>query len=307
MPETTAEAAAMVAAVTEHAPKENLVRAARAGVQMRAVDPGTSEAGDGQTLYGHFSVANQWTEIDSWYEGNFLERVAPGAFRKTFKEQRDRIRVLLEHGQDPQIGNKPIAEISDLREDDIGAYYEARLFDGLPQLVMDGLRASQYGASFRFTVIRDEWVQEPGVSDYNPKGLPERTLKEVRISEFGPVTFGAYPNASADVRSLTGELMLGRAVAQPERMRAVLDYLERRDQRTATQTSPGPEGSEENESSERCDEDTADATEAEAQTRSDTAPSDERAARDGHATDERRTRPNHLYGMSRKESRTWSL
>jgi phage head maturation protease len=111
--------------------------------------------------------------------------------------------VLLEHGHDPEIGNKPIAEPQTLSEDAEGAYYEARLFDGLSPLVIDGLRAGQYGASFRFSVMREEYVEDPGTSDENPMGLPERTLKELRVPEFGPVTFGAYSDATADVRSLT--------------------------------------------------------------------------------------------------------
>jgi hypothetical protein len=51
------------------------------------------------TLFGHFAVFNEWTEIDSMFEGHFLERIAPGAFKKTFREQQQK--VLFQHGQDP--------------------------------------------------------------------------------------------------------------------------------------------------------------------------------------------------------------
>jgi hypothetical protein len=66
------------------------------------------------------------------WEGNFMERFVPGAFKKTLRESRDKLRVLFQHGQDPEIGDKPIASINDVREDDEGAVYEASLFDGLP-------------------------------------------------------------------------------------------------------------------------------------------------------------------------------
>ena len=72
------------------------------------------------------------------------------------------MRVLFQHGRDPDIGDKPIAAIEDIREDDEGAYYEARLFDGLPPLILDGLRAGQYGASFKFGVLRERLREARG-------------------------------------------------------------------------------------------------------------------------------------------------
>ncbi len=197
--------------------------------EIRAVNPGVfvRAAGDGEDddsppiLFGHFARFDEWTEIDSWFEGRFMERIARGAFKKTMKEGRDQIRVLLQHGHDPSLGEKPIAEPQILREDDEGAYYEARLFDGVPEIVMDGLRAGQYGASFRFSVMREEMVEDPGTSDHNPQGLPERTLKELRVHEFGPVTWGAYPTATAGVRSLTDRFVFDWIVADPSRARAL--------------------------------------------------------------------------------------
>jgi hypothetical protein len=53
-----------------------------------------------------------------------MERVSPGAFRKTFTENRDRIKVLFQHGHDAQIGDKPLGQIIDLREDTVGAAYQ---------------------------------------------------------------------------------------------------------------------------------------------------------------------------------------
>jgi len=183
-------------------PTEDLYRAVYEpqSVKLRA----DSEAG-GPVMEGHFAVFNQWTEIDSVFEGRFLERVAPGAFRKTFKEQRERMRVLFQHGMDFQVGDKPLGPITDLREDDEGAYYEVPLLDApyVREDILPGLRANLYGASFRFRVLREEIDDDPGTSDHNPHGLQERTIKEAQVMEFGPVTFPAYEGATAGVRSAT--------------------------------------------------------------------------------------------------------
>jgi hypothetical protein len=55
-----------------------------------------------------------------------------------------------------------------------------------------------------FNVIREDWNQEPGQSDHNPEGIPERTVSEVRAFEAGPVTWPASPTATAGMRSRGG-------------------------------------------------------------------------------------------------------
>jgi hypothetical protein len=193
-------------------PRENLYRAVHmipTAAKGRRQAARATEQGDGRTLELQWSVTDVWTEIDSWYEGNFMERLAPGFAKKTIAENQAQMRIMLQHGGDPQVGQKPIASLVLVEENDIGGYSEGRLLDGLDPLIVSGLRAGQYGASFRFRVMVDEINAEPDPSDYNPKGLPERTIKEAAVSEFGPVTWGAYAEASAGVRSLTDEMQFG--------------------------------------------------------------------------------------------------
>lgn len=185
-------------------PTDNLVRAwARPeACQLRSADGG----GDGRTIFGHFAVFDRWTEINSWIEGRFLERIAPGAFVDSFAGRGLGIRILLEHGHDPQVGNKPIAQPTVFREDEIGAYYEGRLLDAAyVRDLMPALEAGQFGASFRFRVLDETWDDNPGRSESNPEGLPERTIKRVDVMEVGPVTFAAYDAATAGLRSSTDE------------------------------------------------------------------------------------------------------
>lgn len=150
-----------------------------------------------------------------------MERIAPGAFKKTFNENLARMRVLFQHGQDPQLGDKPLGPIRNLREDDTGAYYEVPLLrDDSGQVVdyirslLPGLREKLYGASFRFKVVKEEFDEEPDASDHNPNSLPERTVTEARVMEFGPVTFPAYASATAGLRSVTDEFRFPREVLE---------------------------------------------------------------------------------------------
>ena len=78
--------------------------------------------------------------------------------------------------------------------------YACQILDGVPELVVDGLRKGVYGASHRFSVVRETWDDKPIGGTHNPKKLPERTITEARVFEFGPVTFPANPKASAAVR-----------------------------------------------------------------------------------------------------------
>jgi HK97 family phage major capsid protein/HK97 family phage prohead protease len=197
--------------MSERPPKENLVRAMRPGSGIEYRDASTDGSG---TLSGHFSVFDAWYEVDSMWEGHFLERVAPGAFKKTFAENRDHIKVTFNHGMDPTMGDQVLGQIARLEEDRVGAAYEVPLFEGIPPLIMAGLRGNAYGASFRFRVITDEFDKRAKVSDYNPKGLPERTIKEAAVAEFGPVTFPASASATAAVRSMTDEYVMGRVKAE---------------------------------------------------------------------------------------------
>ena len=198
-------------------PRENIVRSAP-GIELTR----SGEAGM-PTLRGHFSVFNTWTTIDSAWEGTFRERVAPGAFTKTIQENRNNIKVLFQHGKDPQVGDKPLGAIHDIREDEHGAYYEVPLLDtSYNRDLLPGLEAGLYGASFRFKVLREDFDRDPERSADNPDGLPERTIKEAALYEFGPVTFGAYPTATAGVRSLTDEYILRSIVGEPERLERLL-------------------------------------------------------------------------------------
>jgi HK97 family phage prohead protease len=182
------------------------------------------DVGDGMPiLHGHFAVFNRWARIDSIVEGQFYESIAPGAFRKTIQENRQRMRVLFNHGKDPQAGMKPLGPIAELREDEEGAYYEVPLLDtSYNRDLLPGLQAGLYGASFQFSVMKERPNRSPGRSDHNPDGWPETVVQEAKVKEFGPVTFPAYQEADAGVRSLTDDFIVMQLVRDPERFQSLV-------------------------------------------------------------------------------------
>lgn len=170
---------------------------------IRMVDLPTSEVefradttvdGSLGTLAGYAAVFNSDTTIDSW-EGQFTERIAPGAFRKTLNESGDRVKVLFNHGFDPSIGDKPLGKPKVMRETSRGLWVEVPLDDtSYNRDLVASLRSGALdGMSFRFSVVRED------IDDSDT--LPVRTLREVKLYEFGPVTFPAYAATTAGVRA----------------------------------------------------------------------------------------------------------
>jgi HK97 family phage prohead protease len=290
-------------------PRDDLFRGNLHGLEIR------EDGDDGMpVLYGHFCRFNEWTEINSIFEGRFLERIAPGSAKKTIKESRDDIRCLFQHGRDFQIGDKVLGAFTELKEDGtVGVYYEAPLFDTIyNRELVPGLEAGVYGASFRMRVTREEFDEEPGVSEHNPDGIPERTIKEFRLFEGGPVTFPAYKNATASVRSLTDEFVLQRFLRDPERLRELIDQLPEEDARDRLEEAAAERTASHDTESEQRNEDVDTGEAEQADTDSENAPPETDAVRQDTSEIGRReaksSKPKPLYGMRQKtrKERPWT-
>lgn len=187
--------------------RENLLRALP-GVEFRAGEP----ADDGRigTIVGRLATYNQWAEVNSLVEGHFMERTLPGAFTKTFAENRARMQIIYDHGMDPHVGRKPLGPLESVVEDVRSIEYVGALLDtSYNRDLLPGLRAGVYGSSYRFDVPKDkdDWNYSPGRSDYNPQGLPERSIREIKVKEFGPTPFPVYDGTSSGVRSATDDYL----------------------------------------------------------------------------------------------------
>lgn len=178
-------------------PREDLVRAPSFMRSTNgAIDQEMRATEDGKTMTGYPIVFGEWTEIHSW-EGKFRETIEHGAVTKTLKERGDKVIVAWNHGYDPSIGDKPICATDVMEEQERGLWTESPFIDrpyaeDIRQTILQG---AIKGMSFRFSVTREEWNED------TEDGVPERTIKELRLYEFGPVTYPAYEATIVGIRS----------------------------------------------------------------------------------------------------------
>lgn len=184
-------------------------------VEFESKPAAEGEQADGRTLEGYGAVFDTPTRINNW-EGDFEERISPGAFSKTLSERKPIMQY--DHGRDARTGSVPIGAIQELREDPKGLYVCARLFDNpivepIRQAIEGGAIS---GMSFKFNVKRDEWRDGKGallrpeelgrlLHSAGDRGPLQRNIKEVQLFEVGPVATPAYSGTSVGVRSLTEE------------------------------------------------------------------------------------------------------
>lgn len=170
---------------------------------VRAAPDSSADRDGPDVMTVAFSRFNAWYEIDDVYEGRFLERTLPGSFKRSIGrlDNGKALKVLFNHGRDASMGSQVLGVPSLLVERDDSPYMEVPLLDGVPPLIVAGLRSGAYGSSFMFEVVSESWDYDPDPSNHNPNGLPERSILEVKLFEAGPVTWPANPDSTAGLRS----------------------------------------------------------------------------------------------------------
>lgn len=170
------------------------------------------ESGDGFTIDGYAAVFDTPTRIDSW-EGMFDEEIAFGAFGRSIRAKMPKMQY--DHGSHPMLGSLPLGRWTSMTEEKsaglhaVGRMSDNWLVEPFRQAIAD---EAVDGMSFRFSVVREEWMdaqgkkvkpEEVGRLLYEPSERTplRRILREVKITEAGPVAWPAYQETSVGVRS----------------------------------------------------------------------------------------------------------
>ncbi len=174
-------------------------------IRTNSVDFEVRAEGDGMTFTGYASVFNSPSED----LGGFIEYVAPGAFKRSL-QSRNEVKLLWNHDS-----GEPLASLRggtmQLVEDNRGLKVTAQLPNTTRgRDVAELLRTNVINTmSFGFNVIRDSWSGDGKT----------RTLESVRLFEVSVVSFAAYPETTAQVRS-------GNQTINPDQLADALLKLE---------------------------------------------------------------------------------
>jgi len=186
-------------------------RSKDSGVEFRQFTAEMRQMGDGNTFVGYAARFNSDSQPLP-----FIERIAPGAFRKTLGSKRD-VRLFVNHDSGQVLASKRSGTLR-LEEDEKGLRVEADMPDtqaarDLKELMRRGVVDSM---SFGFSVPRggDSWSDDGS----------RRELREITLHEVSVVTgFPAYEATSAAVRSL--EAMCERTGMSVDEIADVLQRL----------------------------------------------------------------------------------
>jgi HK97 family phage prohead protease len=128
----------------------------------------------------------------------FIEIIKPGAFTRTLKDNPD-VLMLRDHKQELLLGRTKSGTLT-LRETSKGLEFECQLpnnSDG-DNLAVSLKRGDIDSCSFGFNVMSDSWA--------DVDGQLVRTLLDIDLFECSVVSFPAYPDSTAALRSLPAEL-----------------------------------------------------------------------------------------------------
>ena len=167
----------------------NLEYRASKGIEIREAP---KDSGFLAILAGIAAPFNKDSVRFKGWDKDWIERIAPGAFKRTLTENPD-VLGLWSHDS-----NKPIARTPDtliLRETDAGLAFEMRVSDtSVGRDLLANIRAKVVdGMSFAFSPVKTQWNETPE--------LDTRTLIDVDLFEVSPVVWPAYPDTTVAMRS----------------------------------------------------------------------------------------------------------
>ena len=169
--------------------------------RVMPVDPATTVTG--RTICAYAAVFNRWTEIHD-QDGEYEERLVPGAFRAGLAQRGDRIFAVYHHGRNldgtPSAQNSvPYGTPVVSREDHRGWYTETRVNEGVDgdRLLEAAKNKALRGQSFTGYFLRSTPPKPPGGYKRDPVTgkLPQVTRHEILPIEYGLTPSPAYLEA----------------------------------------------------------------------------------------------------------------
>lgn len=174
---------------------------------------------DGIGFKGHAAVFNSVTQIGGKRWG-WREQIGEGAFAKTIKEAD--VRFLINHNPDLVLA-RTLSNTLRLSEDNTGLATDADLARTSygEDLAISLERGDVTQMSFAFRVVKEEW--EEGDDDE----LPLRTLKEVELFDVSAVTYPAYNDTDAGLRTVALDVLARSLNLNGEQRKALDESLDK--------------------------------------------------------------------------------
>lgn len=168
-----------------------------ADVALRATE------GGGRQFFGHAAVFNSRTAIGNPLTWGFYEEIADGAFTKTLSEGDSR--YLVDHDTRLVVSRVSAGSLR-LAQDQIGLAVNSDLDERLSyvgDLIVNLDNRNITGMSFGFQVVKDDWQMVDVETVDGDKAEAElRIIREVKLFEVSAVTFPAYEDTDAGLRSV---------------------------------------------------------------------------------------------------------
>ena len=146
------------------------------------------DIGGQPVIAGHAAVFNKLSAD----LGGFREQIAPGAFSRAIRDKHD-VRALFNHNPDRVLGRSSSRTLR-MNEDAVGLAVEINPPKSEAALLESMRRGDISQMSFGFSVRDDAWESTPS-GDI-------RTVRDVDLFDVSVVTYPAYPQTDAAVRSL---------------------------------------------------------------------------------------------------------
>lgn len=193
---------------------------------------------------GHAAVFDSRTTIGDPLRWGWYESIARSAFDKTLSE--GDARFLIDHASALLVARKSAGDLR-LSTDGVGLAVEADLDQEL-SYVRDLTRNVEQrritGMSFGFWVVRDTWTTETVMVDLDGEErefeVDVRVIEEVRLQEVSAVTFPAYEDTDAGLRSMADSVREARGVSREPDLRPASAPATRDGQDPNAEQDPAP-------------------------------------------------------------------